>query len=129
MIGKNHAYPRTEKEMSVRPKAFNTQFCLVLGHRGRARRIDGRRLRHVLRNLAAVRPGGHPVHPVRRPVGFPRRTRTTATNSQAQQVQDHQHGHPHLQRRSMLLRGRTGRPDQGLLCSQGEPSGRDSRAG
>lgn len=43
---------------------------LLAGHRGRAGRFDGRRLRHVLRDLAAIRSGRHAIHQIRPAVGL-----------------------------------------------------------
>lgn len=48
---------------------------LFAGHGGRAGGSDGRRLRYVLRDLAALRPERHAVHQVRsavRLLGYPR---------------------------------------------------------
>jgi len=53
---------------------------LLAGHRGRAGGLDGRRLRHVLRDMAAFRPGRDQIHPVRSAVRLPRHSGTAAEN-------------------------------------------------
>ncbi|CAB0004567.1 unnamed protein product [Nesidiocoris tenuis] len=100
---------------------------LLAGDRRCARRPDGRRLRHVLRNLAAVRSGRHAVHPLRPAVRIPGRARASAPDTQAQQIQDRLDGHSYLQGRPHVLRRHPGRPDEGLLRPQRQPDRRDCR--
>ena len=101
----------------------------VTGYGGCPGGIDRRRLWHVLRNLATIWSGRHPVHQVQCPVRLSWCSRATSADPQAQQVQNHQHGHPNLSGRSMLLCRRSRRTDQGLLCAKGKPSWRDCRVG
>lgn len=75
--------------------------------------------------MAALRPGRHAVHPVRPVVRLPGHTGAAAQDPQAEQVQDRVHGHTDMQGRPDLLRGHTGRADQGLLRAQGQPDHRD----
>jgi len=98
---------------------------LLAGHRGRARGPDGRRLRHVLRGVAALRPERHARHPVRSAVRLPGHPGAAAEDPQAEQVQDRVHGHTDMPGRSHLLRGHTGRAHQGLFRAQREPHHRD----
>lgn len=98
---------------------------LLAGHRGRAGGPDGRRLRHVLRDMAALRSGRHAVHPVRSAVRLPGHPGAAAEDPQAEQVQDRVDGHTDMQGRADLLRGHTGRADQGLFRAQGQPDHRD----
>ena len=48
--------------------------------------VDGRRLRHVLRDLAAVRPRGFPIHSLLPALRLPGRAGGPATDTQAKQV-------------------------------------------
>ena len=48
--------------------------------------VDGRRLRHVLRDLAAVRPRGFPVHSLLPTLRLPGRPGGPVTDTQAKQV-------------------------------------------
>lgn len=90
------------------------------GDRGRAGRSHGRRLRHVLRDLAAVRPGRYPVHPVRAAVRFLGRARAPAADPQAEQVQNYIDGHSDMSRRHDVLRGHSRRAHERLLREKRE---------
>lgn len=108
---------------------YNILNTLSAGNGGCAGRADGRRLRHVLRDLAAVRPGRHSVHSLRPAVRLPGRARAAAADTQAQQIQDHIDGHSDMSRRHDVLRGHPRRAHQGLLRAEGEPDRGDGGPG